>query len=158
MKRFFLFIFLTVIVGSFSGCTIGFLLFYRDSKTATVYKSSASKSDYYIIKATTLSHCGCTFLDIYNYKNGKKDFHLFYSDNVVRKTVYKFDSEIGRSDTLHLMATAGGGYIYAFDSADNEIFKRIDSIAIQKPKGIIYPVKITKYKGYIGDISYNYSN
>lgn len=145
-------------VSIFSGCSIGLLLFYRDSKTEIVYKSPSSKNDYFVIKATTLSHCGCTFLDIYNYKMGKQDFHLFYSENVVRKTVYKFNSERGVADTLRLMATTSDGYIYAFDSLDIEIFKRIDSIAIQKPKGIIYPVKITKYKGYIGDFSYNYSN
>jgi hypothetical protein len=139
-----------------TGCAVGMLLFYRDSKTSTIYKSSDSKKDYYIVNATTLSHCGCTDLHIDNYKNGKKEFNLFYNGNIARKTIYKFDSKINQRDILRLVATSNNDYTTPFDSLDIAIFNRIDSIAIQKPKGIVYQIKRTEYKGFINDPYYNH--
>ena len=55
--------------------------------TKTIYKSSSSKKDFITINAVTLTHCGCTHLYIGNFKNGKKDFQLFYNDNLARKTI-----------------------------------------------------------------------
>lgn len=132
------------------------LLFYRDSKTRTVYKSSDSKQNYYIVNATTLSHCGCTDLQIDNYKNGKKEFNLFYNGNIARKTIYKLDSKTNQTDTLRLIAISNNNYTIPFDSLDIEIFNRIDSIAIHKPKGIVYQIKRTVYKGFINDPYYNH--
>jgi hypothetical protein len=139
-----------------TGCAVGMLLFYRDSKTSTIYKSSDSKKDYYIVNATTLSHCGCTDLHIDNYKNGKKEFNLFYNGNIARKTIYKFDSKINQRDILRLVATSNNDYTTPFDSLDIAIFNRIDSIAIQKPKGIVYQIKRTEYKGFINEPYYNH--
>lgn len=134
-----------------TSCSLGYFLFYKDSKTKNIYRSSASKKNYYAIKATTLSHCGCTDLHIENYKNGKKEFHLFYNGTIARKTIYKFDAEKNRKDTISLIATSNNNYTIPFDSLDIAIFNRIDSIAIQKPKGIIYQVKRVKYTGYVND-------
>ena len=139
---------------SLTGCALGMLLFYRDSKTVTVYKSSDSKKNYYIVKATTLSHCGCTELYIDNFKNGHKDFTLFYNDKVARKTIYKFDSKRNITDTISLIAISSNNYTIDFDSLDIAIFKRIDTIATYKPKGIIYKVKQTDYKGFLKASSY----
>jgi hypothetical protein len=138
-----------------SGCSLGMLLFYRDSKTRTVYKSSESKQNYYIVNATTLSHCGCTDLHIDSYKNGKKEFNLFYNGNIARKTIYKFDSNANQRDTIRLVATPNNNYTTPFDSLDIEIFNRIDSIAIQKPTGIVYEIKRPAYKGFISDPYYS---
>ncbi len=138
-----------------TGCAVGMLLFYRDSKTTTVYKSSNSKKDYFIVKATTLSHCGCTDIFIDNYRNGRKEFTLFYNGNIAQKSIYKFDGKLNQTDTIRLIATSSNNYTIPFDSLDMKIFNRIDSIALQKPKGIVYKVKSTGYKGFINTPFYN---
>lgn len=138
-----------------TGCAVGMLLFYRDSKTTTVYKSSTSKKDYFIVKATTLSHCGCTDIFIDNYRNGRKEFTLFYNGNVAQKSIYKFDSNLNQTDTIRLIATSSNNYTTPFDSLDIEIFNRIDSIALQKPKGIVYGIKKTSFEGFIKPTFYN---
>jgi hypothetical protein len=138
-----------IIASTMTSCALGMLLFYRDSKTTTIYKSSDSNENYFIVKATTLSHCGCTHLNIDNYKNGKKDFHIFYNGTVAYKTIYKSDS-INQNDTLRLFATSNN-YTIPFDSIDIEVYNQIDSIAIHKPKGIVYQINMTKFKGYIND-------
>ena len=138
------------------GCnTIGMLLFYRDSRTSSVYRNSDSKKDYYIVKATTLSHCGCTELYVDNFKNGKIEFNIFYNENLARKTIFTNNKETNKTDTIRLLATPYSNYTTAFDSLDYEIFKRIDTIALQKPKGIIYQIKRNTYTGYIKDPYYS---
>lgn len=139
-----------------TGCSVGFLLFYRDFKTTNIYRSSSSKKNYYIIKATTISHCGCTDLNINYYKNGKPNFNLFYSGNIARKSIYEFDAKLKVKDTIRLIATSGNDFTIPFDSLDIEIFSRIDSIALQKPKGVIYQIKRPEYKGYTYDLFFNY--
>ena len=139
-----------------TGCSVGFLLFYRDSKTTTIYRSSTSKINYYVIKATTLSHCGCTDLNIEYYKNGKPNFNLFYNGNIARKTIFEFDAKLKVKDTISLITTSSNDYTTPFDSLDIEIFNRIDSIALQKPKGLVYQIKRPIYKGYINDPFLNY--
>ena len=139
-----------------TGCTtIGMLLFYRDSRTATIYRNSDSKKDYYIIKATTLSHCGCTELYIDNFKKGKIEFNIFHNENLARKTIFTNNKETNKTDTIRLLATPYNNYTIPFNSLDTEIFNRIDTIAIQKPKGIVYQIKRTAYKGYIKDPYYS---
>lgn len=140
-----------------AGCnSLGMMLFYRDSKTSTVFKSSTSHKNYYVIKATTLAHCGCTDLYVDNYTHGKKDFHIFYSNNIARKTIFGYNEQTHHQDTLRLLATPYDNFTISFDSLDQEIFRRIDSISIQKPKGIVYQVKRPAYKGYIKDPNLNY--
>jgi archaellum component FlaF (FlaF/FlaG flagellin family) len=139
-----------LIATTLTSCAIGILLFHRDSKTTTIYKSSDSKTNYFIVNATTLSNCGCTHLNIDNYKNGKKDFHIFYNGTVAHKTIYKFDSIINKNNTLRLVATSNN-YTIPFDSIDFEVYNQIDYIAIHKPKGIVYQINMTKFKGYIHD-------
>jgi hypothetical protein len=149
---FLLFSIIILILPVLTGCnTIGMLLFYRGSKTATVYRSSDSKKDYYIVKATTLSHCGCTELYINNFKNGSIEFNLYYTENLARKTIFRKNTETKEIDTIRLLATPYSNYTIPFNSLDTEMFNRIDSIAIQKPKGIIYQIKRNVYKGYISD-------
>jgi hypothetical protein len=135
---------------SLTGCAVGMLLFYRETKTMTVYKSSLSNKNYYTIKATTLSHCGCTDLNIDYYKNGRKKFNIFYNGNIARKTIYPIGSKkLNHSDTILLMAIPGNNFTIAFDSLDTAIFNKIDSLAVYKPKGIVYEIKRPIYKGYI---------
>ena len=82
------------------------LLFYRESKTSTVYKSLGSKRDYYKIYATTLSHCGCTQLTIINYKRGKRDFIIEYGMGTYNgKGIYKYNSGTKEKNTLWLKLT-----------------------------------------------------
>lgn len=140
-----------IFVSCCTSCGLGMLLFCRESKTKTIYKSSSSKKDYYIIKATTLSHCGCTNLAITNYKNGKKTFIIDYTNNRVSKTVYRLNTITNTPDTQRLLATNISFYTTPFDSLDNQIFRTIDSLNKQKIKGFIYPVTITEYKGFINN-------
>lgn len=150
-----LFTILLLVLTCMSSCVIGMLLFYRDSKTATVYRSSDSNTDYFIIQATTLSHCGCTHLYVDNYKNGRKEFQLFYSDQIARKAIFLSDGQTNAVDTLWLMATPQDDYTTSFDTLDVAIFSRIDSMAVHKPEGVVYPIKRVDYKGFIKDPYYH---
>lgn len=135
------------------GCnTIGMLLFYRDARTRTVYRSPGGKKNYFIIKATTLSHCGCTELFIANYKAGKRNFYISYNGNTARKTIFGYNEHTNKRDTLRLLATPYDNFTVAFDPLDVEIFNRIDSLSIHKPKGIVYSIMRTKYKGFIKEL------
>jgi hypothetical protein len=141
----------------FCGCAaVGMILFYRDSTTTRVYRSSDSKKDYYTIDANTLSNCGCTRLYIDNFKNGKKIFSIVYEGGVASKTVYRYDQQMNKSDTIRLITTPylSYGTIILFDSLDYGIFARIDSLAIQRPKGIVYPIEPPKFASYIPDPYY----
>lgn len=134
-------------------CTI--LLFVSCNTTKSIYRSSSSKKDYFEIIAFTLSHCGCTHLYVDSYRNGKKEFQLFYNNKIARKSIYSYQTGQKRPDTLRLLATTSNDFSIAFDSIDIEVFGRIDSIAIKKPSGVVYDVKKTNYKGYIKDPLYN---
>ncbi|MGG9971917.1 hypothetical protein ACQ33O_09010 [Ferruginibacter sp. SUN002] len=139
-----------------SSCSLGMLLFYRDSKTSTVYKSSDSKKDYFKIDATTLSHCGCTQLTITNYKNGERDFIIRYGmGTYAGKIIYKNNSVTKESDTVWLKFTTLENYTIKFNSIDSLILKVIDSFAVSKPKGVVYPINKPMFKGYIKDLSKN---
>jgi hypothetical protein len=130
------------------GCVVGILLFYRDSRTHTIYKSAASRKNYYEIKATTLSHCGCTSLNVINYCKGKKVFSLHYMNGMAHKTVYGTDTN--KNEIIKLTATKKNNYTEALDSMDHIIFKTIDSLALHRPKGT-YSIAATNFKGYIID-------
>lgn len=135
-----------------TGCnTIGMLLFYREIRTTTIYKSPGSKKNYYTISAVTLSHCGCTDLDVHHYTNRKKDFYITYKNDLARKTIYRYNKQTFRTDTIRLQATTGDKYTIPFDSLDAAIFHTIDSLLLQspKPKHIVYPPKRVSYKGYV---------
>ena len=157
LQHVFIVISILLVIAILPGCNaLGMLLFYRDSRTVTVFKSSPSKKNYYVIKATTLSHCGCTDLHVDNYKQGKKDFTIFYHDDIVRKSIFSYDSQTNHKDTIRLVATPYNNFTTPFDSLDLEIFKRIDSISIQRPKGIVYEIKRPVYKGFINGPYYNH--
>lgn len=94
-----------------------------------------------------MSHCGCTQLFVENYKNGKNDFQIMYTDNFAQKNVYNYNEKGSISDTLVLIAK-WDHFQTAFDSVDNEIFKRIKAIVDNK-EGLVYPMKWTEYSGYI---------
>ncbi|MCX6316103.1 MAG: hypothetical protein NTW29_02345 [Bacteroidetes bacterium] len=148
-------IFFILLVALLSGCnTIGMLLFYKGSKTETVYRSAPDKKNYYIVKATTISHCGCTELSVVNHKHGVIDFRIDYMDNVARKTVYRINEATKQKDTIRLRTTTDNNYMVAFTALDKEIFQRIDTILQQKPKGIIYPVRKQIYMGYNFESNY----
>ena len=132
------------------------LLFYRESKTSTVYKSLGSKKDYFKIYVTTLSHCGCTQLTIINYKKGKRDFIIGYGMGTYNgKSIYKYNSMTKEKNTVWLKLTTLDNYTIKFNSIDSLIFNVIDSFSINKPKGIIYPIMKSSFKGYIKDLSKN---
>ena len=101
----------------------------------------------------TLSHCGCTHLYVDNFKDGKKDFQIFYNDNLARKTIF-LDNYGKASQTTVLLATIEENFTTTFDVIDLSIFRQIDSIVINK-KGIVYPLQRKEYKGYINDPNFN---
>lgn len=122
--------------------------------TKTVYKSSNSQKDYIIIKAATLSHCGCTQLYADSYRNGKLAFQIFYDDNIARKTIFEYTDAKRMPKSYSLLATTMDSFTIPFDSLDLQIFNRIDS-AIIKKEGFVYPIRWTEYKGYVVDTLVN---
>ena len=138
----------------FSLCGLIFFAISCDT-TRNVYASSPSKTNHLTIKAVTLSHCGCTHLYADNVKNGRKDFQIFYNDNLARKSIYNYDNSKTPIDTFVLRATEANDFLIPFDSIDIEIFERINTFATQKPPGIVYSIKAKNYKGYIKDSLYN---
>lgn len=122
--------------------------------TKSIYKSSSSKKDYVTIKAVTLSHCGCTEIYAESFKDGKKEFQIFYNDNLARKTFFNYNQNSKTPTLTSLLATSNDNFTTPFDEADLKIFTIIDS-AIANKQGIIYPIRRTIYKGYIKDTLIN---
>ena len=118
--------------------------------TRNIYKNSTSKKDYLEINAVTLTHCGCTHLYADNYKNGKLTFQIFYNDNIARKTLFNYAENSMSPQKYSLLATTSENFTTPFDSLDLRVFNAIDSAIITK-RGIIYPVRSTKYRGYVAD-------
>ena len=118
--------------------------------TRNIYKSSNSKKDYLTVNAVTLTHCGCTHIYAESFKNGRREFAIFYNDNVARKTIFTYSPGSKTPATTHYLATADNNFTIRFSDLDSEIFSIIDS-AIVKNQGIVYPVRRTIYKGFITD-------
>lgn len=132
---------------------MNFLIIGCDT-TRTIYKQSISKNEYFTINAVTLSHCGCSHIYADNYKNGKLTFQIFYNDNIARKTIFDYTNNSKKPKLNSLLATSLDNFTTPFDSLDLKIFNAIDS-AILKKEGIVYPVRWTKYKGYVTDTLLN---
>jgi hypothetical protein len=130
-------------------CLTLFAMLGCDS-TKNIYKSSTSKKDYVTINAVTLSHCGCTEIYAESFKNGKREFQIFYNDNLARKTIFIYSKDSKTPTTTSLLATSNDIFTTPFDNIDSKIFSLIDSAIVNK-QGIIYPVRRTLYKGYIID-------
>src|SRR6187455_1877823 len=73
--------------------------------TKNLYKSSSSKKNYFTIKAITLSHCGCTEIYAESFENGRKEFQIFYNNNLARKTIYHYNSNSMTPEVTYLLAT-----------------------------------------------------
>ncbi len=138
-----------------TSCSLGILLFYRDSRTKNIYRSSSSKKNYYTIKATTLSHCGCTYLSIDNFVGRKRTSHFYYNyNNQAGKTIYSTDPMTGKKDTIRLIATTQTNFTVPFDSLDKEILNRIDTILKAQPKAVVYKIIKQDYKGFDKKVVY----
>jgi hypothetical protein len=118
--------------------------------TRNIYKSSSSQKDYFTINAVTLSHCGCTQIYAESFKNGKKEFQIFYNDNIARKTIFTYGSNSKTPETLSFLASTNDNFTTPFDQVDSRIFSIIDSVIVNK-QGFVYPIKRTVYKGYVAD-------
>lgn len=133
---------------------LAFFSIFGCNTTRNIYKSSSSKKDYVTINAVTLSHCGCTEIYAESFKNGKREFQIFYNDNLVRKTFFSYNQNRKTPSLTTLLATPNDNFTTPFDETDLKIFTIIDS-AIANKQGIIYPVRRTMYKGYIKDTLIN---
>ena len=102
----------------------------------------------------TLSHCGCTEIYAESFKNGKKEFQIFYNDHLARKTFFTYSANSKTPTLTSLLATQNDNFTTPFDEADLKIFSVIDS-SIANKQGIIYPIRRTIYKGYIKDTLIN---
>jgi len=69
-----------------------------------------------------------------------------YTDNIARKNLYSYNDKGVISDTTVLIASTDKAEI-PFDSLDNEIFKKLKTIADRR-EGFVYDIKWTEYKGY----------
>jgi hypothetical protein len=144
-------LFLSFVMLVMSGCgALAMLFTYKDVRKETVFRSSSSRKNYYEIKAITLSHCGCTYLSIDHFRNRDKQFHWYYNyNNQTGKIIYSYNPAKQDNDTIRLKATTSNHFTVPFDSLDKEIFLRIDTIIVQKTKGVIYQIKKQDYKGFI---------
>ena len=115
-----------------------------------IYKSSSSKNDYFTINALTLTHCGCTEIYAESFKNGKREFQIFYNDNLARKTMFTYSLNSKTPATTSFLATPNDNFTTPFDDLDSKIFSIIDS-ALASKQGSSYRVRRTLYKGYITD-------
>lgn len=115
--------------------------------TRILYKSGDSKKDYWTVNAFTMSHCGCTQLFVENYKNGRHDFQIMYTDNVARKHIYQYNEKGKIADTLVLVAKTENFRI-PFDSLDNQVYRQLRGI-VEDKEALAYEMKWTDYKGYI---------
>ena len=118
--------------------------------TRNLYKSSSSKKNYFTVKAVTLSHCGCTEIYAESFENGRKEFQIFYNDNLARKTIYHYNSKSKTPEVTYLLATPNDNFTIPFNELDSRIFTIIDS-AIEKKQGMVYPIRRLMYKGFIAD-------
>jgi len=118
--------------------------------TRNIYKSSSSKNDYIIINAVTLTHCGCTEIYAESFKNSKREFQIFYNDNLARKTMFTYSLNSKKPTTTSLLATPDDNFTTPFDDLDSKIFSIIDS-ALASKQGSSYRVRRIFYKGYITD-------
>ena len=145
LKKIFLhLIFIGLTIFAISGC----------DTSKNIYKSSTSKKDYITINSVTLSHCGCTEIYAESFKNGKKEFQIFYNDHLARKTFFTYSANSKTPTLTSLLATQNDNFTTPFDEADLKIFSVIDS-SIANKQGIIYPIRRTIYKGYIKDTLIN---
>lgn len=125
----------------------GCLILVGCDSTRTLYKSADSKKDFWIVNAYTMSHCGCTQLFVENYKNGRHNFRLLYTDNIARKHIYQYNEKGQIADTVTLLARSDNFKI-PFDSLDNQMYQKLKTI-INNKEGLVYEMKWTDYKGYI---------
>jgi hypothetical protein len=112
-----------------------------------LYKSADSKKDFWAVHAFTLSHCGCTQLFVENYKNGRHDFQIMYTDNIARKYIYEYDEKGKIIDTVSLVAKTDN-FDVPFDSLDNEVYQKLKTIVDNK-ETLVYEMKWTDYLGYV---------
>lgn len=138
------------VISGLSGCALGMLLFYKDVRTTSVYRSRESRKNYYEIEAVTLSHCGCSYLTLHNYSNKKVSFRMFFNyETFSGKTIYSFNPVTNRQDTIRYLATTEKNFSVPFDSLDQAIFSRFNAIAKEKPKGVVYDLPQRTYTGYV---------
>ncbi len=126
------------------------LLFLGCNSTKTIYKSSTTQYGRFTIKAVTLTHCGCTHIYINHYQKGKKDFDIFYNDKVARKTIFTYGNKNKATVEKYLLATKENNFTTPFDSVDVEIFRKLDSLILNKAD-FVYSLPRPQYMGFVND-------
>ncbi|HMD01023.1 MAG TPA: hypothetical protein VKH37_12755 [Ferruginibacter sp.] len=114
---------------------------------STLYKSPEVNHAHYKIKVANLTHCGCNEIYVKHYKDGRKDFIIFYGDWLPSKLLLqKGMKEKGISKYLYV--TKDSTKSVRFDAVDKEIFAKIDSfISAGYYKKLHHP----RYWGYSRD-------
>jgi hypothetical protein len=140
----------TITATILSGCGIGMLLFYKDSRSEVIYRGSTSNACNFVIRVVNLSHCGCSNLHVDIYKGKARTASISYNGRLARKTVYIKNSGKGAYANELLLATSSDSFNVAFDAVDSIVFKEINNISDNPPKSI-YPIKRTNFKGYYID-------
>jgi len=97
-----------------------------------------------------VDNCKCTQLYVTHYSFTKIDFRIFYTDSVVRKTIYAGPQYSQRNNVKVLLATESGDFAEPLDSIDREIISTINKLNKTDPN-IIYKLKGKALKGYIPD-------
>ena len=118
-----------------------------------IYKSFDTADTYWKVQALNLKECRCTQLYVSHFSAGKNDFRIFYSDSIIRKTIYSPPKYSPYSNVRVLIANEGNDFTIPFDTLDKAIFLQIEQMNAKR-EGIVYPIKTKRYLGYKEDPKY----
>jgi hypothetical protein len=143
LMNYFPYFFEVLVAFSLFGCTT----------SKDIYRSSDTGDAYWKVEALTSEKCQCTQLYVSHFTSGHNDFRIFYTDSIVRKTIYSAPKYSPYSNVRALIATERTDFTIPFDTLDQAIFRQIEQMNVKR-EGIVYPVKTKKYLGYIDDPKY----
>ncbi len=124
----------------------GCMLFFHETSTNTVSRSSASGKNYIIVKTFYHSHCGCTDIYAQQYLNGNKVYELFPGCTPFfspHKVIYSYDAEGNLVNKSRYAAVTDGSFTIPLSETDsmamNEIekYKRQHTSAFAKCNQVI---------------------
>ena len=119
----------------------------------TIYRSDPNNMNW-IIQALNVNNCKCTQLYITHYSGKKIDFRIFYSDSIIRKTIYVGPRYSKSNNVKVLLASEKDDFDFPLDSLDIVIISKIKELN-SMDSNILFKLKDKIIKGYILDPNYN---
>ena len=119
----------------------------------TIYQVG-SRENHWTIQTLNVDNSKYTQLYITHYQDKKIDFRIFYTDSLVRKTIYVPPNYSQRKNVKVLLATEKENYLLPLDSLDKIIFTTIARLN-DSNSNIFYKLKGRSFKGYVLDPKYD---